>query len=176
MATYDMTSKDTTGVSSNSIATLPSQTGMGVMRMVQAYLDIDALVAAGYSGADGDIFQLLEIPAGCLVLFAGAEVEKAFTGSCTLDMDFAAGDDIVDGGDITSTGYLAAGSNGQANIINTGAANTFTALIETADTIDVKIAATDTACVSGVLRLYAVCLDVSSQQTGRDIVDRDLLA
>ena len=104
MATYDMTSSSTTGVSSNSIAVLPSETGMGAMRMVQAYLDIDALVAAGYSGADGDIFQLLEIPAGCLVLFAGAEVEKAFTGSCTLDMDFAAGDDIIDGGDVSSAG------------------------------------------------------------------------
>ena len=50
MATYDMTSSDTTGVSSNSIAALPSQTGMGAMRMVQAYLDIDALAADGYSG------------------------------------------------------------------------------------------------------------------------------
>ena len=87
MATYDMTSSSTTGVSSNSIAALPSQSGMGAMRMIQAYLDIDALVAEGYSGANGDIFQLLEIPAGTLVLFAGAEVEKAFTSSCTLDMD-----------------------------------------------------------------------------------------
>ena len=74
MATYDMTSSDTTGVSSNSIAALPSQTGMGAMRMVQAYLDIDALVTAGYSGSDGDIFQLLEIPAGTLVLFAGTVI------------------------------------------------------------------------------------------------------
>ena len=113
----------------------------------------------------GDSFQLLEIPANTIVLTAGANVTTAFTGgSATADIDFAAGDDIVDGGDITSTGYLAAGSNGQANIINTGAANTFTALIETADTIDVKIAATDTACVSGVLRVYAILADISSQQ------------
>ena len=47
MATYDMTSSSTTGVSSNSIAALPSNTGMATMRMVQAYLDIDALVAEG---------------------------------------------------------------------------------------------------------------------------------
>ena len=101
----------------------------------------------------------------------------AFTGgSAAADIDFAGGDDIVDGGDLTSTGYLAAGSNGQANIINTGAANTFTALQSSADTIDVTISATDTNCVSGVLRLYAVCLDISSQSTGRDVVDRDLLA
>ena len=59
MATYDMTSSSTTGVSSNSIAALPSNTGMANMRMVQAYLDIDALVAEGYSGANGDIFQYL---------------------------------------------------------------------------------------------------------------------
>ena len=176
MATYDMTSKDTTGVSSNSIATLPSQTGMGVMRMVQAYLDIDALVAAGYSGADGDIFQLLEIPAGCLVLFAGAEVEKAFTGSCTLDMDFAAGDDIIDGADITSTGYCAEGSNGQSNDVTTGAASLFTQFQASTDTIDCKIAGA--APATGRLRAYACiidCNDLGASGKAAD-VDRDQLA
>ena len=176
MATYDMTSKDTTGVSSNSIATLPSQTGMGVMRMVQAYLDIDALVAAGYSGADGDIFQLLEIPAGCLVLFAGAEVEKAFTGSCTLDMDFAAGDDIIDGADITSTGYCAEGSNGQSNDVTTGAASLFTQFQSATDTIDCKIAGA--APATGRLRAYACVIDCNDVgASGKaDTVDRDQLA
>ena len=176
MATYDMTSKDTTGVSSNSIATLPSQSGMGVMRMVQAYLDIDALVADGYSGADGDIFQLLEIPAGCLVLFAGAEVEKAFTGSCTLDMDFAAGDDMIDGADITSTGYCAEGSNGQSNDVTTGAASLFTQFQSATDTIDCKIAGA--APATGRLRAYACiidCNDLGASGKAAD-VDRDQLA
>jgi len=176
MATYDMTSKDTTGVSSNSLAVLPSQTGMGAMRMVQAYLDIDALVAAGYSGADGDIFQLLEIPAGCLVLFAGAEVEKAFTGSCTLDMDFAAGDDIIDGADITSTGYCAEGSNGQSNDVTTGAASLFTQFQSSTDTIDCKIAGA--APATGRLRAYACiidCNDLGASGKAAD-VDRDQLA
>ena len=176
MATYDMTSSSTTGVSSNSIAVLPSETGMGAMRMVQAYLDIDALVAAGYSGADGDIFQLLEIPAGCLVLFAGAEVEKAFTGSCTLDMDFAAGDDIIDGADITSTGFCAEGSNGQANDVTTGAASTFTQFVSSTDTIDCKIAGA--APATGRLRAYACiidCNDLGAAGKATD-VDRDQLA
>ena len=176
MATYDMTSSSTTGVSSNSIAALPSQTGMSAMRMVQAYLDIDALVAEGYSGADGDIFQLLEIPAGCLVLFAGAEVEKAFTGSCTLDMDFAAGDDIIDGADITSTGFCAEGSNGQSNDVTTGAASTFTQFVSSTDTIDCKIAGA--APATGRLRVYATVIDLSGH--GLDDapvdVDRDQLA
>lgn len=176
MATYDMTSSSTTGVSSNSIAALPSKTGMATMRMVQAYLDIDALVADGYSGADGDIFQLLEIPAGCLVLFAGAEVEKAFTGSCTLDMDFAAGDDIIDGADITSTGFCAEGSNGQSNDVTTGAASLFTQFQSATDTIDCKIAGA--APATGRLRAYACiidCNDLGASGKATD-VDRDQLA
>ena len=176
MATYDMTSSDTTGVSSNSIAALPSQTGMGSMRMLQAYLDIDALAAAGYSGTDGDIFQLMEIPAGTLVLFAGAEVEKAFTSSCTLDMDFAAGDDIIDGADITSTGFCAAGSNGQTNTVVGSAASTYTQFITATDTIDCKIAGA--APATGRLRVYATVIDLSGH--GLDDapvdVDRDQLA
>ena len=176
MASYDMTSSDTTGVSSNSIAALPSQTGMGAMRMIQAYLDIDALVADGYSGADGDIFQLLEIPAGTLVLFAGAEVEKAFTGSCTLDMDFAAGDDIIDGADITSTGYCAEGSNGQSNDVTTGAASLFTQFQSSTDTIDCLIAGA--APATGRLRAYACVIDCNDVgASGKaDTVDRDALA
>jgi len=176
MATYDMTSKDTTGVSSDSLATLPTQTGMGAMRMIQAYLDIDALVAAGYSGADGDIFQLIEIPAGTLVLFAGAEVEKAFTGSCTLDMDFAAGDDMIDGADITSTGFCAEGSNGQSNDVTTGAASLFTQFQSSTDTIDCKIAGA--APATGRLRAYACvidCNDLGASGRAAD-VDRDQLA
>tara|TARA_R100000700_G_scaffold20856_1_gene27636 strand:+ start:1044 stop:1574 length:531 start_codon:yes stop_codon:yes gene_type:complete len=176
MATYDMTSSSTVGVSSNSIAALPSETGMGAMRMVQAYLDIDALVAAGYSGADGDVFQLLEIPAGCLVLFAGAEVEKAFTSSCTLDMDFGGGDDIIDGADITSTGFCAEGTNGQSNDVTTGAASTFTQFVSTTDTIDCTIAGA--APATGRLRVYAClidCNDVGSADRATD-VDRDQLA
>ena len=176
MATYDMTSSDTTGVSSNSIAAMPSQTGMPAMRMLQAYLDIDALVAAGYSGADGDIFQLMEIPAGTLVLFAGAEVEKAFTGSCTLDMDFAAGDDIIDGADITSTGYCAEGSNGQSNDVTTGAASLFTQFQSSTDTIDCKIAGA--APATGRLRAYACVIDCNDAgASGKATeVDRDQLA
>jgi hypothetical protein len=149
---------------------------MGAMRMIQAYLDIDALVASGYSGSDGDIFQLLEVPAGTLVLFSGAEVEKAFTSSCTLDMDFAAGDDIIDGADITSTGFCAEGSNGQSNDVTTGAASTFTQFISTTDTIDCKIAGA--APATGRLRVYACVIDCNDVgASGKaDTVDRDQLA
>ena len=177
MATYDLTAKSTTGVSADSTTNFPAS-GHPSAYVLEKELDIAQLVSDGtFSNVtSGDVFQLLEIPANTIVVTAGANVTTAFTGgSAAADIDFAGGDDIVDGGDLTSTGYLAAGSNGQANIINTGAANTFTALQSSADTIDVTISATDTNCVSGVLRLYAVCLDISSQQTGRTEVDRDLV-
>ena len=139
-------------------------------------MDIDALVTEGYSGSDGDIFQLLEIPAGCLVLFAGAEVEKAFTSSCTLDMDFAAGDDIIDGADITSAGFCAAGSNGQTNTVVGSAASTYTQFISTADTIDCTIAGA--AAATGRLRVYATVIDCNDHGAVDKAteVTRDLLA
>ena len=86
MATYDMTDADTTGVGADTVAKLPSKGDSHVMYNVEATLDIDDMVAKGYSGADGDIFQLLEVPAGVLVLNAGAEVMKAFNSSVTADI------------------------------------------------------------------------------------------
>jgi len=177
MATFDLTSKDTTGIESNSIAVLPSIKGhSNVMRNIEAYLDIDALVAKGNSFSDGDIFQVLEIPANTLVLNAGAEVMKAFTSSCTLDMDFAAGDDIIDGADITSTGFCAAGTNGQTNTVVGSAASTYTQFVTTTDTIDAKIAGA--APATGRLRMYATVIDLSGHglDDKADEVDRDQLA
>ena len=176
MATYDLTSKDTTGVSSDSIVAMPSAKNTNVMRNIEAYLDIDDLVAAGGSFADGDIFQVLEIPANTLVLNAGAEVMKAFTSSCTLDMDFAAGDDIIDGADITSTGFCAAGSNGQTNTVVGSAASTYTQFVTTTDTIDAKIAGA--APATGRLRMYATVIDLAGHglDDKPDEVDRDQLA
>ena len=68
MATYDSTSSSTTGVEANSIAVMPSAKNTNVMRNIEAYLDIDALVAAGGSYSAGDVFQVLEIPANTLCL------------------------------------------------------------------------------------------------------------
>ena len=178
MATYDMTSSATVGVDANSIAAATSRYQAMGMYMREARLDIAKMVEDGYSCADGDIFQLLEIPANTLVLFAGAEVETAFNGtSPTVDIDFAAGDDIVDGGDVTSTGFLASGTNGQTMLVNTGAANTFTAHVTTTDTIDVKLIAGSADVTSGILRVIACCID-TGPRGGRapTEVDRDLLA
>jgi len=176
MATFDLTASSTTGVGANVVAGIPTNSGTHVVRTIQEYLDIDALIAAGNTIADGDVFQMLEIPAGTLVLNAGAEVMKAFTGSCTLDMDFGGGDDIIDGADITSAGFCAAGTNGQTNVVGTGSASTYTQFIGTTDTIDCTIAGA--AAATGRLRVYATVIDCNDHGAVDKAteVDRDLLA
>ena len=176
MATFDMTSSATAGVNSNSIAVLQANRNGTAMRMVEAILDISKIT--DYSCTDGDIFQLLEIPAGTLVLFAGAEVLTAFDGtSPTVDIDFAAGDDIIDGGDVTSAGFLAEGTNGQANDVTTGAASLFTQFQSATDTIDVKLIAGSADVTVGKLRVYACVIDCNGEHKQlADEVDRDQLA
>ena len=177
MATFDMTSVDTAGVGANVLA-VPTVVGNSV-RTLEAILDIDAMVTAGYSGANGDIFQLLEIPAESIVIAAGAEIMKSFTASCTCNIDFAGGDDIIDGAalDAAAGTYLVKGSNGEANIVNTGAASTFAAealaCVGAADTIDVVIAGA--APATGRLRVYAVIADISAAHTEAASAQRDLL-
>ena len=177
MATFDMTSVDTAGVGANVLA-VPTVVG-NTVRTVEAILDIDAMIAAGATIADGDIFQLLEIPAESVVVAAGAEIMKSFTASCTCNIDFAGGDDIIDGAalDAAAGTYLVKGSNGEANIVNTGAASLYAAealaLVGAADTIDVVIAGA--AAATGRLRVYAVIADVSAAHTEAAAAQRDLL-
>ena len=173
MATFDLTSSATAGVNSNSIAALPASRNGLNLRMIEGILDIDNLPS--YSCTNGDIFQVVEIPANTMVLFAGAEVLKAFDGSSpTVDIDFAEGDDIVDGGDVTSTGFLASGSNGAA--MTTSGTITFTQHVTTTDTIDVKLIAASADVTTGRLRVVACVVDTNGAQELATEVDRDTLA
>ena len=164
MATFDMTASSTAGVGAN-VSAVPTVVG-NTVKTIEAILDIDAMIAAGATIADGDVFQLLEIPAESVVMAAGAEIMKSFTGSCTCDIDFGGGDDIVDGQalDAAAGTYLAKGTNGEANVVNTGAASTFAAAalacVGSADTIDVTVAGATPA--TGRLRVYAIIADVSA--------------
>ena len=177
MATFDMTSIDTAGVGANVIA-VPTNVG-NTVRTIESILDIDAMITAGATIANGDIFQLLEIPAESIVIAAGAEIMKSFTASCTCNIDFGGGDDIIDGAalDAAAGTYLVKGSNGEANIVNTGAASTYAAeslaLVGAADTIDVTIAGA--AAATGRLRVYAVVVDVSAAMTEPAVAQRDLI-
>ena len=174
MATFDLTASSTSGVGADTSAVMPGHYGNNVMYNVEAYLDVAALITAGNTIADGDVFQLLEIPAGTLVLNAGAEVMTAFTASTTADVDFAAGDDIIDGADVTSTGFCAKGTNGQTNQVITNAASTYTQFISTTDTIDVLLAGA--AATVGVLRVYALCINCNANGKFPTAAARDALA
>lgn len=178
MATYDLTSKSTAFVNADSIASAASEWHEGRVKVQRAYLDIAELIKNGYTMAAGDVFQLLEIKANSYVLMAGAEVVVAFDGTTpTVDIDFAGGDDIVDGGDVTSTGRLASGTNGQADTIQVTGSSTFGALITTTDTIDVTLAAGASDVTTGVLRVDAVVIDLSDRRLQRaNEVTRDQLA
>lgn len=178
MATYDLTSSDTAFVNSDSIAAHMSPWASNRMYLMEYTLDIAKMIADGYTMAAGDVFQALEIPADCFVLFAGAQVTTAFDGTTpSVDIDFAGGDDIVDGGDVSSAGWLASGLNGQAMSVTTGAASTFTQHVDTTDTIDITLNAGAADVTAGVLRLVA-CV-ISTEERGgvvADEVDRDQLA
>lgn len=171
MATYDLTLGSTkSSTAADSIAAFPDVRNQAYM--VEAILDISKI--SNYTCVNGDIFQVLEIPAGTFVIAAGAQVLTAFNGTTpTVDIDFAAGDDIVDGGDVTAVGYLAAGTNGGANLTSQA---TFTQLITTADTIDVKLIAASADVTVGKLRVYAVVVDMNTIANTADEVDRDQLA
>jgi hypothetical protein len=171
MATYDLTLGSTkSSTAADSIAALPDVRNQAYM--VEAILDISKI--SNYTCVNGDIFQVLEIPAGTFIVAAGAQVLTAFDGTTpTVDIDFAEGDDIVDGGDVTATGYLAAGTNGGANLTSQ---STFTQLITTTDTIDVKLIAASADVTVGKLRVYAVVVDMNSVTSSADEVDRDQLA
>lgn len=181
MATYDLTSKDTAFIASDSIAAHAADGPRAKVYQMEYIIDIAKFIANGYTMAAGDIFQTLEIPADSLLLTAGAEVLTAFDGTTpTVDIDFAAGDDIVDGGDVSSTGWLAAGTNGatmRTDGTAAGGAMPFTQHVTTTDTIDVTLNAGASDVTTGVLRVVAYV--ISTEEKGGvvpDEVDRDQLA
>ena len=175
MATFDLTASSTLGVGANSIAALPSAQSTGhPMRIVEGVVDFARLSNAGNTIASGDVFQALEIPAGTMVLFAGAEVETAVNGTTPLvDIGFNAGDTIIDGAAVGTTGFLAAGTNGGPNDSDAG---TFTQFVSTTDTIDVTLSVTGNP-TAGVIRIYACVVDCNSAGSAEGTeVDRDQLA
>lgn len=164
MATYDFTSKATVGVGANVIADFPTRFHRNTMYVLDKTLDIAKLTTAGYTMAAGDVFQLLQIPADSFVLAAGVEVLTAFDGTTpTVDVDFAGGDDIVDGGDVTATGWLAGGLNGQGLVVGGAAANAFTQLISATDTIDVTLNAGAADVTTGKLRVVAIVVSLDEK-------------
>lgn len=153
MATFDLTSPPWHGAE---VIGVPHSKDQGeAVRAWDATLDIARLIRKGATIGTADTFQLLKVPANTFILFGGAQVLEAFNGTTpTVDIDFAGGDDIIDGASVATVGLLAGGTNGQTNSVTTGAASTFTQLVATEDTIDVLLNAGSGDVTSGVLRIY----------------------
>tara|TARA_X000001388_G_scaffold48350_2_gene34644 strand:- start:1362 stop:1868 length:507 start_codon:yes stop_codon:yes gene_type:complete len=161
MATFDLTTGQGTGVTG-------SATGLSKMVMIEKVFDAKKFADNGNTMANGDFIQLIDLPAECFILHVGAEVLTAFDPgtSLTVDIDVAEGDDFVDGGDVTSAGYLAAGSNGHVDYT---AVTTFSNRTTATDTIDIKCILSGSAPTVGKLRVYAILIDISGK------IEEDLL-
>ena len=168
MATFDMTTSATAGVSTSSIAAHNSSEKVAYSMV--ATLDIAEFIAAGGTVGSADVFQLLEIPANSVILSAGAEILTVFTGtSVTVDVGTNAGDTIIDGGPTNALAYPAKGTNGAV-------LGTFSALVTAANTIDVKLNASSNDCTAGKLRVWAVVADIADKSAAATSAARDALA
>jgi len=114
--------------------------------LVENTIDLSAIRSD--TGPDnGDVLQVIDIPAETLVMEAGIEVITALSSSATMDLGITGGDvDIYVDGDTNATGY-----------------GTLTATARhvsaSADTLDILIGGADSS--AGKIRVWAVMCDVS---------------
>jgi len=114
--------------------------------LVENTIDLSAIRSD--TGPDnGDVLEVLDIPAETLIMEAGIEVITALSSSATMDLGITGGDvDIYVDGDTNATGY-----------------GTLTAtarhIAASADTLDILIGGADSS--AGKIRVWAVMCDVS---------------
>jgi hypothetical protein len=129
-----------------------------------------AATAKGSALAAADVIEAISVPANSMILNAGLEVITVAGGESsdnTLDLGTATdADNFVDGFDLDAA---AAGAYAQ------NAAAFQPIVVGTADTIDLTIATATTAPTSGVVRVWAVLMDIDARKTAAE-VDRDTLA
>ena len=114
--------------------------------LVENTIDLSQ-VRADTGPDNGDVLQVIDIPAETLIMEAGIEVITALSSSATMDLGITGGDvDIYVDGDTNATGY-----------------GTLTAtarhIAATADTLDILIGGADSS--AGKIRVWAVMCDVS---------------
>jgi len=130
-----------------------------------------AATAKGSALAATDVIEAISVPANTMILNAGFEVITVAGGESsdnTLDLGTGVdADGFVDGFDLDAAAAGAYAQNAAAfqPIVVGG----------TADTIDLTIATATTAPTSGVVRVWAVLMDVDARKTATE-VDRDTLA
>jgi hypothetical protein len=137
----------------------------------EVLIDFAAAATAKASAlAAADVIEAISVPANSMILNAGLEVITVAGGESndtTVDLGTATdADNFVDGFDLDAA---AAGAYAQ------NAAAFQPIVVGTADTIDLTIATATTAPTSGVVRVWAVLMDIDARKTAAE-VDRDTLA
>lgn len=148
------------------------RTAGSVPYFVDATIDFAAAATAkGSALAAADVIECISVPANTLILNAGFEVITAAGGESAdnawdLGVTGVDADVFVDGfdGDAAAAGAYAQNAAAFQPVV-----------IATADTIDLLIQAATTAPTSGVLRVWAVLMDIDGRITANE-VDRDQLA
>ena len=134
---------------------------------------IDFAVAATTKGealAAADVIEVIDVPAGTMVLNAGLQVTAVATGESndnTLDLGITGvdADCFVDGFDLDAAA---------ANAYAQNAAAFQPLIVGTADTIDLLIATATTAPTGGKVRVWAVLCDIGAKPAP-GTVDRDVI-
>jgi|TARA_R100000781_G_scaffold54226_1_gene35465 hypothetical protein len=149
MATYNVTGPGGT-------AGHPSKLSAGIRTpyLVENTIDVSA-VNSDAGSANGDVLQVMDIPAETLIMEAGIEVLTALSSSVTMDLGITGGDvDTYVDGDTNATGYGTL----------TATART---ILASADTLDILTGGA--ASSAGKIRVWAILCDVS----GVDETDRN---
>lgn len=146
------------------------RTAGSVPYFVDVTIDLAAAATAkGSALATNDVIEAISIPANTVILAAGVEVVTAAAGGTAFSVDLGVtGGDVdafVDGFTVTAASAGAYATLATAGPVVVGG---------TADTLDLLCLGT-TPDTSGVLRVYAVLMDVDGR-IGADEVVRDVLA
>jgi hypothetical protein len=132
----------------------------------------EALSTKGSALATGDVFEFLYLPKDHIIHGAVTKVTAVTESTgATFDLDVAGGDDFVDGGDLTTLGYVAPGTNG----LYPFGANT-EGPTASGDTLDLTIKTVGgTAISTGTVQVHVFMTDVSNRGPATTAT-RDFLA
>ena len=141
--------------------TLPNYLPTGIKVLSKEIDFADLLVEKGSALAAADVFEALDVPAKCFVLAAGIHPVTA-ANSTTLTIDLGDGADVdhyVDGFNAAQTA-----TDSVPITPTTGAAYAQHAGMKyysAADTIDILFATLTGTLTSGVIRVWAIAIDVA---------------
>lgn len=147
----------------NSASTAVSHVGYAsnvkVPYLIENEIDwAEALTAKGSALADNDVIEVLRIPAGSVILGAGAQVVTAVDATtATVDFGVTGGDvdEWVDGLDIKAT----AGTHSTQLAVSPNLTT-----VSTADTLDALLLTVTGTLSTGKTRFWAIVLDISQKK------------